>query len=439
MSDQLSGAGAASLVMSYAEAKRHKSSSRSRWRDVAGELESELWPEVQPSFRLHAGETAFTIGSCFARSIEANLAALGCKVPMLDLRLPGEEWDGEANGAMNKFHPPAFRQCLEWVARVHDRDGVVAWEDCEAIAFDLGDGRFQDLDMAQAVAPVDQARFIQRRQEIFDIFKSAFTADCLMMTPGLIEAWKDLDTGLYAFGAPWGRQQLATPERWQLEVLSFQRCLEDMLAAIDVVRARNPAVKILVTTSPVPLTRTFTGQDISIANSYSKSVLRAVCGAVLLERQGVDYFPSYEMATLSNPSLVWKVDRIHVSPAFVGKIVGHMLDHYMEGVEPAAVHYQRARALMLGRAYGEAETAAREALAARADHIEARIVLGTALSLLRRWGEAEPELRLALEADPERNDARVHLAHAVAYSGRTGEAVDLVDAAMDRSSFTAVD
>jgi tetratricopeptide (TPR) repeat protein len=198
-------------------------------------------------------------------------------------------------------------------------------------------------------------------------------------------------------------------------------------------------VKILITTSPVPLTRTFTGQDISIANSYSKSVLRAVCGAAPLERQGVDYFPSYEMATLSSPALVWKADRIHVSPAFVGKIVGHMLDHYMEGVEAAAAHYQRARALMLGRAYGEAEAAAREALAARADHLEARIVLGTALSLQRRWDEAEPELRQALGADPERNDARVHLAHAVACSGRPEEAVVLVEDAMGRASFTAMD
>jgi tetratricopeptide (TPR) repeat protein len=293
--------------------------------------------------------------------------------------------------------------------------------------------------MAGGMPTVTQARFVERRQEIYDVFSTAFTAECMMMTPGLIEAWKDLDTGLYLFGAPRWRSVGETRERWQFEVLSFQRCLDDMLAAIDVVRARNPEVKILITTSPVPMARTFTGRDIAIANTHSKAVLRAVCDSVLLERDGVDYFPSYEMAMLSNQALVWKADRLHVSQAFVGKIVGHMLDHYMEGVEEAAAHYQRARTKLLGRAYGEAEAAAREALAARPDHLEARIVLGVALGEQRRWAEAETELRPAVEADSERSDALVQYANAVARVGRPEEAAGLLAEAMNRSSCTIND
>ena len=429
----------AGLTLGYREALRNKVAPRSRWLEICGELESVFWPHIQPSFRLKAGETVFTIGSCFARSIETNIQALGCKVPMLDFRLPAEEFSGQPTSALNKFHPPAFRQSLEWVARIHDRDGRVTWDDCEPLSFDLGAKGFADMDMAGVVAPVPKERFVERRQQIYDTFKTAFTADCLMMTPGLIEAWLDLKTGLYLFGIPRDRRMAATPERWRLEVLPFQQCLDDMVAAIDIVRARNPAVKVLVTTSPVPLARTFTGQDIGVANSHSKAVLRSVCEAVRFEREVVDYFPSYEMAMLSDPDMVWKPGRIHVAQGFVAKIVGRMLDHYIEGVEDAAVRYQEAREHLANSAFTEAESAAREALAARPDHVEARIVLGAALVKQQRWAEAEAELRPAVDADSERSDVLVQMAHALGRGGKVEEAIQMVDAAMDRSSFTIND
>ncbi len=430
----------ASLVLDYTEAKRRKGGNgRARWRDVAEELDGELWPQVSPSFRLHPGDTVFTIGSCFARNIEANLAALGCRVPMLDLRLPAEEFDGQPNAAMNKFHPPAFRQAMEWTAHIYDRDGVVGWEDCEPLAFEVADGLYFDLDMQGTTAAVARTRFIERRQHVYDVFCKVFSADCLMMTPGLIEAWRDRRTGLFAQGTPYHKRMLATPERWALEVLSFPDCLENMLAAIDVVRARNPQVNILVTTSPVPMSVTFTGRDITIANAHSKAVLRAVCDAVLLERERVDYFPSYEMVTLSNPGLVWKSDRLHVSQGFIGKIVGYMLDNYIEGVDAASADYQRARALLAGGNAAEAEAAALSALEIRPEHLEAWIVLGAARNGLGRWAAAVEALEPVVDADPERSDARVQLARALAGSGRIAEAVVMADAAVACSSLTVAD
>ena len=431
---------AASLVLTYAEARRRKGNNRrARWRDVAEELSSELWPEVSPSFHLRPGQTVFTIGSCFARNIEANLAALGCRVPMLDFRLPPEEFDGQPNAAMNRFHPPAFRQCLEWAASIHDRDGVVRWEDCEPLAFEILDGQYFDLDLAATAAGACRERFVERRQHIYDVFSKAFEAECLMMTPGLIEAWKDRRTGLFTYGPPYHKAMLATPERWVFEVLSFPQCLADMLAAIDVVRARNPGVNILLTTSPVPLTLTFTGRDISIANAHSKAVLRAVCEQVLLERDGVDYFPSYEIVTLSDPRLVWKSDRLHVSQGFIGKIVGYMLDNYMEGVAAAAADYQRARALLADGDPGEAEAAALAALAVRPDHLEARVVLGAARNARSLWEAAIEALAPAVDADPQRADIRVQMARALAGAGRLQEAVAMAEEALASSSVTIGD
>ncbi len=426
-------------MLSYAEARRRKGrNTHARWKDIAGALDSELWPQVQASFRIRPGETVFTIGSCFARNIEANLQALGCRVPMLDFRLPPQEYDGAPHAAMNRFHPPAFRQCLEWTAAVTDRDGIVTWRDCEPLAFDYGDDRWFDTDMATALA-VPKDRFIERRQHVHDIFSQAFVADAMMITPGLIEAWRDLKTGLYTYGAPNQRRMLQDPDRWGFEVLSYTRCLEDLLATIDLVRARNPGVKVLVTTSPVPLAVTFSGSDIAIANTRSKAVLRAVCEAVQSLREGVDYFPSYEIVTLSNPALVWESDRLHVSGGFIGKIVSYMLDCYLDGVDPAAQNYQLARTRFAAGDFAGAEQAALAALDSSPDHVEARALLGLALVNQLRWAEGQETLAPIAESDPGRCDVRVGLARAWAGQGLVDEAVAMFESTMALPAFTLGD
>lgn len=72
------------------------------------------------------------------------------------------------------------------------------------------------------------------------------------------------------------------------------------------------------TVSPVPLYLTFSGEDIIVANTYSKSVLRAVCNAVENSRKRVDYFPSYEAVTLSTRFILEK-DRRYVKNFFIKK------------------------------------------------------------------------------------------------------------------------
>ena len=423
-------------VFTYDQARKNKRRNpEARWPNIAGEFSGEVWPRLQPSFRIGPGETVFTIGSCFARNIERFLVDAGCRVPMQDLHLPPEEWHGGANAAMNKFHPPAFRQCLSWTADIHDRGGVVTWPDCEPLAFEAGDGLVFDMEMA-STPPVSRERFLERRQHIYEVFSTVFTADCLMITPGLIEAWRDRQTGLYIHEAPTLKAMALQRKRWEFEILSYQQCLADLLAAIDVVRARNPGVKVLITTSPVPLSATFSGQDVRIANAYSKSVLRAVCGAASLERPAVDYFPSYEAATLSAPDLVWEADRIHVAGGFVGKIVAHMLDHYLEGGDEAARGLQRARTLLFDAHYPEAETAARAVLALKPDDVEAGVVLSEALIRLFRIPEAEAELRGWIGRHPGRADLRIALARAIfrGDQSRGPEAIAEIEAAVDLPS-----
>src|SRR5665213_1423923 len=156
-------------VIPYRQARKlAKASAAPRgWREIAGSFAGEVWPEFEPSFRILPGQVIFTMGSCFARNIESHLAMFGCRVPMMDFDLPPSEWSGGVHGAMNRFHPPAFRQTLEWTAAIYDRDGIVAWEDCEPLAFPCADGGYFDLDMG-ATAPVTRERFLERRQHVYE-------------------------------------------------------------------------------------------------------------------------------------------------------------------------------------------------------------------------------------------------------------------------------
>jgi tetratricopeptide (TPR) repeat protein len=89
----------------------------------------------------------------------------------------------------------------------------------------------------------------------------------------------------------------------------------------------------LLTASPVPIMRTFTGDDVIIANTYSKSVLRAVAGQIAEEYPNVDYLPGYEAVMLTKQANVWSDDLRHVEPEFVGRLVGRMCARYVVETE----------------------------------------------------------------------------------------------------------
>ena len=290
-------------------------------------------PVHRATFALKTSDTIFTMGSCFARNIEKHLAKLGCCVPTNDFSLPeAERTTFTPNDAVTLFTPPTFLQILEWVERIHLRDGKVTLADCEPWLFHFSDGRVWDLGLA-AVKPIHVQRAVERRQEIFDLYRTAFTAQCLMMTPGLVEAWYDNRSGVYTIYAPLRDGRVLDASRYSLHILDFDDCYQALAGCIEIIRRQNPAVKILITVSPVPLRYTFSNDSILVANSYSKATLRAVCQRLVDRHDAIDYFPSFEAVNYSTRG-VWQRDRRHVSDAMVAKIGRTLLAHYFEGKPP---------------------------------------------------------------------------------------------------------
>lgn len=286
-------------------------------------------PASRPGFRLAKADIIFTMGSCFARNIEEHLQTLGCRVPCLNFKVPRDEHkSARQSGILNIYTPPIFRQELAWADRLLASERTVSARDCEAFAFGAEGGLFRDLGLSHTT-PVSFTRLVERRHQLFKLYKEAFTADCFIMTPGLAEVWFDKKHNRFTNAAPIYNDKLADPDRFHVEVLDHKSCVDDLTETIRIVRSRNPDVKVIITVSPVPLRFTFTNQDIIVANRYSKAVLRSACEEVC-RNTGADYFPSFEAVVLSRKN-VWESDRRHVTDSFVRKIVSELTVRYFDG------------------------------------------------------------------------------------------------------------
>ncbi|WP_316898404.1 GSCFA domain-containing protein [Pseudodesulfovibrio indicus] len=169
----------------------------SHWNKASSRLKPQVWPTVTAKGRIPAGAAVFTIGSCFARNIEKHLQRLGFAIPTLDFGVPKEEYPmGGGNGMLNKYTPPSIFQEISWAAGVHDRDGVVVAEDLHDLAYPC-QGGYVDLQLGGFV-PVGFDRLLERRQQLYDVVRSIFSCDLVVMTLGLIEAWRDTKTGLFS-------------------------------------------------------------------------------------------------------------------------------------------------------------------------------------------------------------------------------------------------
>lgn len=283
-------------------------------------------PAGRQSFAVLPGETFFAIGSCFARNVEERLEEAGTRVLSREIGIPGlGSGSAREGGIFNKYTPVSILQELRWAS------GAEAYP--EAALLPAGGDQVLDPYLSAKAAPGTRAALMARRQLITAYFAKAFAADIVILTLGLIESWIDTETGLHLNETPHPKILARNPGRFRFERLSLEQC-EAALRETCAILARHgrPGQRIVVTVSPVPLGRTFSADDIILANTLSKSVLRVVAERVVADHEGVDYFPSYEAAMLSDPALSWQSDRLHVSDFVVGHIIRAFLSRY--GIAP---------------------------------------------------------------------------------------------------------
>ncbi|MCK6546316.1 GSCFA domain-containing protein [Myxococcota bacterium] len=157
-------------------------------------------------------------------------------------------------------------------------------------------------------------------------------ADLVVVTLGLIESWWQPKTGNFY-------RQIPHPDVFPTSGAEFRRLtVGEMLDDLEAIRAtikRNTNANLVITVSPVPLHATMTSRDVRVANTESKSRIRAAVSEFVERHPDVHYFHSYEIVTTAERlSDFMKEDGRHVHRHAVDYILHEFLEQFAEADVP---------------------------------------------------------------------------------------------------------
>jgi hypothetical protein len=314
-------------------------------RSLNNRVEPIALPEFYPSFNLKPGESIFTIGSCFARHVEDELMKRGFRTPVRELMKDPLFADLET-GVLNNYGTPSIYHELAWAFEA-DRPFVP-----KEHLLEVKPGKFIDIHLPPTVAAADWETVVARRKAIRKLTRAAADCRVVIITLGLAEVWFDTVTGYYLNDVLRPALVRLHPSRFELHVLSYEEAYGFLEKALLLLKNRGRKdLRVVLTVSPVPLMATHRPMDVMVANTYSKSVLRAAADAVCAKYDWIDYFPSFESVMLSDRKVAWEADLIHVTNDMVALNVGRMLDRYVSNAED--VDGVRARMISGGRLVAE--------------------------------------------------------------------------------------
>ena len=147
-------------------------------------------------------------------------------------------------------------------------------------------------------------------------------SDTVILTLGLIEAWID-KTNNFSWHAFHGEsfKKKSIDNKAEFKKLNFEEvsnCIKNLIKLITI----DLNKKIIFTISPIPMAFTFTNNDITLANRYSKSLLRSAVED-FVDNKNVFYFPSFEIVVDSiGIENSFKDDKIHVKNSVFDDFIG---------------------------------------------------------------------------------------------------------------------
>ena len=276
---------------------------------------AQAWSERQlvieaPARRIIGPTTKVaTIGSCFA----AELAAMMGEVGVTGAMHPGGLF----------YSTATIRQELERIAGGWpERTTEPLWP--------VGDGWIDPFRDYKVTYP-DEAVLLEERAAADAAADALFRdAEVVVVTLGLIETWLSSRSGSTY-------RQIPHPVAFPTLGARFHRLtVGEMLDDLERIRrviTEDLGATMIVTTSPVPLHTTFTALDVRVANTESKSRIRAAVSEFVDRHQDVQYFHSYEMVvTAERQSDYFREDGRHVQRPAVRYIISEFLRLFADPV-----------------------------------------------------------------------------------------------------------
>src|SRR6478672_5832928 len=289
----------------------------------------ETWfsPQVDPKFKLRREDKFYAIGSCFARGLENSLAGRNIVVESAApefARLQPANKEGSGLGFTNKYNTYSILNELCWAL---DPDA----EFPRASIVQLTNTTWYDPHTNPTLNFVSLEETLERRALLQAVTKRIKECRAVILTLGLAEVWRDVQADVFVNCTPIPSLFKKYPGRYQFHLTSFAQNLANLEAIYALLGSYgHPDFHIVVTVSPVPLMNTFSTMDIVVANTWAKSLLRAVAHEFAAAHGNVDYFPSYEIVHNSDRREMWEDDLRHVQGAGVQHIMDVFLRNYIE-------------------------------------------------------------------------------------------------------------
>ncbi len=253
------------------------------WKDRDTRIRASRTPLVSPTTRIA------TIGSCFAEELANALGDFGL------------------HGGMHPtglfYNTRSVRQEIERLfGGWPEYDREPPWKTPLGFVHPFKDYRraFPDL----AALEVWSNTLDRRAGELFH------SADVVVVTLGLIEAWlsPEFDHAYRQIPHPAIFEDL----RPRFHRLTTAEMLDDLTKIRAAIQNHTKATLVL-TVSPIPLHSTMTALDVRVANTESKSRIRAVVSEFVERFPDVHYFHSFEIVTTAaNPLAFLLEDGRHV-------------------------------------------------------------------------------------------------------------------------------
>jgi hypothetical protein len=287
---------------------------------------------------LRRGDRVMSAGSCFAANIVPYLEKSGFPYVRTEqrhplLRAPAENlgYDNFSAAYGNLYTARQLRQLLQralgyWAPRED------SWED-------PADGTLIDPfrpGLRYRARSRDEHALLTRQH--LDCVRRAFEeATVFVFTLGLTEAWVSRQDGAVFPACPGTVGGEFDAGRHAFHNFTVGEVVADMAEFIADVRRINPALRIVLTVSPVPLVATATDGHVLTSTIYSKSVLRVAAEDIVRNHRDALYFPAYEIVTGPQaPERFFEADRRNVSREAVDTVMAALLARCETDSAPAA-------------------------------------------------------------------------------------------------------
>jgi hypothetical protein len=312
---------------------------KSFWRTaVAGPNGEDFSQLFLPKFAITAADKIATAGSCFAQRLGQSLRASGYQI--IDAE-PAPEGLSQAQAAAfgfglysarygNIYTPRQLLNLLREAAA--GAPHTLAWQK---------QGRWFDA-LRQTVEPegldTRQEVFLHRAAHLAALRNLLSQADIFIFTLGMTEAWIDVESQIILPVCPGVIAGTYSTETTHFVNYRYPQIMADLESIRAELLKANPAIKLLLTVSPVPITATATGNHVLTAAIGSKSSLRAATEDFAAAYQDVDYFPSYDIVMSPAAFGKWFEPNLrNIRPEAVASIMSRFLSAYgLDAAQPQA-------------------------------------------------------------------------------------------------------